>query len=697
MNPESKLHKLRHQLPDNLKLLFRPVAMMLPDKSMIAEVVLFSMGFSNARMLAKRIVETYDMCAEQLSVQYHYDYSMRAVKSVLSAASKLKFSNNGDHDEEGIIIKGMFNVNLPQFVGDDVSLFKGIVSDVFPKVAHPKIIRPVMLEGLKESCLKMGLEPTPWFLNKMMEFYEMLQVQHGIMIIGKPMSCKSSLYSILSEGLTLLAEQNKFDKNTTYHRTSYKIVNPKSMTLHQLYGLFDPITHEWTDGVLGSTFREMAVSSAEERKWIVLDGPVDPAWIENMNTALDDSKKLCLMNGEIIHLSSWMNIFFETDLLDKASPATVGRCGMIYMDEKSLGWRPLKTSFLKILPRVSFQEEQVEFLDEMFEWLVQSCLDQIQNYELFVPFNELHLFNSMLKLLKACLNVETLIENQKSENPVQVDTIQMEMVFLFSIMWGLCSTIRGTNRKQFDVHFRNLIDGLIKGHAKPPGFKLGRTNMIPEGALVFDFVLDSVRLGSWTKWIDQVNATSMSSLSGGGEDEDVLIIPTAETVKQSYFLTMALTHGFPLGISGPSGTGKSFLTNSFVRKLSKEKFITNVINFSARTSTNYTQDVIMSKLDRRRKGVFGPAMGKKCIVFVDDLNLPQQDSFGSIPPVELVRQVTRASTCTISDFVVFCYSGLIMLTGMIEKTPQNWNCLMYTSYVPSALQGVEEMRFPTDF
>ena len=93
------------------------------------------------------------------------------------------------------------------------------------------------------------------------------------------------------------------------------------------------------------------------------------------------------------------------------------------------------------------------------------------------------------------------------------------------------------------------------------------------------------------------------------------------------------------GISGPSGTGKSFLTNSYVRKLSKEKFITNVINFSARTSTNYTQDVIMSKLDRRRKGVFGPAMGKKCIVFVDDLNLPQTDDVGSIPPVELLRQV----------------------------------------------------------
>ena len=127
------------------------------------------------------------------------------------------------------------------------------------------------------------------------------------------------------------------------------------------------------------------------------------------------------------------------------------------------------------------------------------------------------------------------------------------------------------------------------------------------------------------------------------------------------------------GVIGESGVGKSFLTNSFIRRLSKEKFITNVVNFSARTNVNYTQvystllnllymwqvlksdnkafwshhimffakqDVIMSKLDRRRKGVFGPAMGKQCIIFIDDLNLPQRDSVGSIPAIELLRQVS---------------------------------------------------------
>ena len=114
-------------------------------------------------------------------------------------------------------------------------------------------------------------------------------------------------------------------------------------------------------------------------------------------------------------------------------------------------------------------------------------------------------------------------------------------------------------------------------------------------------------------------------------------MPTSETLKQEFFLKLAIKHEFPLALVGPTGTGKTFLTCGLIASLSTEKFINNIVNFSARTNVNYTQDVIMSKLDRRRKGVYGPAMGKKCIIFIDDLNLPQKDLSGTIPPVELLR------------------------------------------------------------
>ncbi|XP_044576956.1 dynein axonemal heavy chain 7 [Cotesia glomerata] len=635
----------RSELPDNLKALFRSVAMMVPDYGLIAENTLYSYGFYKARQLSIKIVMAYQLCSEQLSSQSHYDYGMRAVKSVLIAAGNLKLKYPNE-DEDILMLRSIKDVNLPKFLNHDLPLFNAIASDLFPNIVLPKSDYTELDECITEACDRLNIQCVPLFLEKIHQIYEMMIVRHGFMIVGLPFSGKTTAYKVLALALKFCEQKSVLNE----HRVEVSIINPKSITMGELYGQFDPVSHEWSDGILAINYRIFATSSNDNRKWLVFDGPVDAVWIENMNTVLDDNKKLCLMSGEIIQLSPTTNLIFEPMDLEAASPATVSRCGMIYMEPLALGWEPLLKSWIATVPEKLGDYLKQFLYESLFVRFCNPLFHLIRRGGFKIMCTESNILRSITYLMDCFIDDYRIeVDEKESGTPsVKLSELdlraQVEGSFFFSCIWAMGGTLESKGREQFSLLFRGLLEkefpinlqelfnlDKISPPTKPYIF------IMPKDGLVFDYRFIKEGKGKWKLWSDEL-------LNAAPIPRDIpvnqIIVPTVETIRYTTLFQLLVQHSKPVLFIGPTGTGKSvYITDFLLKKNDTNIFKPLLINFSAQTSANQVQEIIMSKLDKRRKGVYGPPIGKRWVVFVDDVSMPLTEVYGAQPPIELLRQL----------------------------------------------------------
>ena len=132
-------------------------------------------------------------------------------------------------------------------------MFEGIISDLFPGVKLPEPEYDEFLDAAKHIISNRNLQATEFFLQKMIQTYEMMIVRHGFMLVGGPFAGKTKILEVLADTLTLLNERGQMEE----YKTGYRVINPKAVTMGQLFGQFDPVSHEWTDGVVANTFRSV--------------------------------------------------------------------------------------------------------------------------------------------------------------------------------------------------------------------------------------------------------------------------------------------------------------------------------------------------------------------------------------------------------------------------------------------------------
>ncbi|XP_045494772.1 dynein axonemal heavy chain 2 [Colias croceus] len=593
----------RTELPDNLKSMFRPIAMCVPDSLIIAENTLFSDGFTAYKINAKKVFTLYQLAMQQLSKQDHYDFGLRSMVALLRYAG-VKRRAYPNLPEQEMVILAMRDMNVARLTAKDVPLFDGIMQDIFPDVVVPTLDYEMLETAISAEMRLAGLQPVRAALHKVIQTFETKNSRHSSILLGDTNTAKTVSWKMLAATLSRL----KREKVPGFENVQVNPMNPKALTLGELYGEYNLATGEWKDGVLSSIMRTTCQDESPDQKWIIFDGPVDAIWIENLNSVMDDNKLLTLVNSERISMPPQVSLLIETLDLAVASPATVSRNGMVYNDYKDWGWWPYVNSWLDTVDDVEYREMlRRHFLNILTPVLELKRVHLVEGQS--VRGQELTGVRCLCRLLG-------LLPAPAPPQPDEEDNEALsKMRFLFAMIWSVCATLEEESRRK--------LDNWVREHE----------GVFPLKDTVYDYYVDE-RLRQFKPWEDKLPDNWRFNPSLGFHN---ILVPTVEFIRLQIIALDMLKAGHGVLVGGGTGTGKTFLIQGTLAQLDGSKYSTQVINMSAQTTAANVQDIIEARLEKRTKGNYVPAGGKKMIAFMDDINMPVRDEYGSQPPLELVR------------------------------------------------------------
>ncbi|XP_018048480.1 PREDICTED: dynein heavy chain 8, axonemal [Atta colombica] len=613
----------RQELPENLKIQFRSVAMMIPDRQIIMRVKLAACGFKENVVLARKFFILYNLCEEQLSKQVHYDFGLRNILSCLRTLGAQKRAHPTD-SEETTLMRVLRDMNLSKLVDEDESLFMSLIEDMFPGVKLTIKTYKELQKAIANATVTLGIMNHREWNLKTIQLYETSLVRHGLMILGPTGSGKTRCTWALMRALTEIGIPHKEIR-----------MNPKAITTSQMFGKLDVVTNDWTDGIFSIIWRKsMQTTKKTENLWIVLDGPVDAVWIENLNSVLDDNKTLTLANGDRIIMTPNTKLVFEPDNVDNASPATISRMGMVFVSASVLKWNSILEGWLR---KCSSNEDQV--LRALFHKIYGDAHTFVQT----------KLQTKMMLLeavyIRQCID---LLEglNVGNSDPTKILSEQhIEKLFLFSLMWSLGAMLELDGRLALQEYLVNH-----ESNCNWPKYT--------EDETIFEYLVSDD--GEWIHWNKKV--PEFEYPSDRILEYYTILVPNIDNTRTLYLIDIIAKQEKAVLLIGEAGTAKSVMIKSYMSKHDPEYHLNKFFNFSSASTPNMVQRVFENYVEKRVGSTYGPPGGRKMTIFIDDINMPAINEWGDQITNEIVRQLMEykgfysldkpGDFCTIQDIML---------------------------------------------
>ncbi|KAM6087603.1 LOW QUALITY PROTEIN: dynein axonemal heavy chain 11 [Chlamydotis macqueenii] len=480
----------------------KPCAVVVSDTELICEIMLGAEGFVDARLFARKLITLYTPCRELLPKQDRYDWALCAVKSVLVVAGSLKGDKNRPEDQ--VLMRAIRDFSLLKIVTDDIPILMGLISDLFPALDVLRKRNLQFEQMVKQSTLELLLQPEETFVLKVVQLEELLAVRHCV-VVGNVGTGKSKVLKILHHKYMNMKQ-----------RPVWNDLNPKALTADELFGFIHCTTREWKDSLLSSLLRKQANIAHEGAKWLVLDGDIDPVWIESLNTVMDDN-----------------------------------------------------------------------------------------NFKTVTPVSE----NSMVTL---CSLLDCLLT---PENVPMMPKELGEMYFIFACIWafgGALSDRLSDYQAEFSCRWLKKMKAV----------------KFPSEGTVCNYYLDP-ETRKFLSWVDKVPSPNVDS----DAPLQAIFVYTFENAHLKYFIDLLLRKGKPVMLVGNARVGKTVFVGDRLAALSEDKH-----DYCYYTTSAVLRKMLERKLEKKAGHNYGQVGNKKLIYFIDDLNMPEVDRYGTVQPHALIQQ-----------------------------------------------------------